>query len=101
MSRAGSASWRASTRRTDEERRHSDEVGALLVSRLTEIGRSDLIARLDEQYGLTSLLFASEPLPSDVSGLVIEFLNLGQPAAVFVVPAGESLVALPELAGAK
>jgi hypothetical protein len=85
--------------RTPAQASRSVEVRQLLIVRFTEIGRPELADELDKQYGLTSLLFSPTPLPSDISDLVIEYLNLGQPAAVFLVAPGVAPAALPEFRG--
>ncbi len=71
--------------RQPEDRDRSHQVRAQIESRLTEIGRAELIPKLDEQYGTTQIrLF--EHLPADVIKLVIEYNDLREPGAVFEVP---------------
>jgi hypothetical protein len=54
---------------------------------LREIGRADLIVRLDEQYGVSQV--EAEPgLPAEVLDLVERYRALRLPAAVIAVPAG-------------
>jgi hypothetical protein len=59
---------------------------------LTDIGRADLIARLDEQYGVSQV--EAEPgLPADLLELVAQYRALRLPAAVFAVPIGPGVPA--------
>ena len=74
--------------RTPEERARYDELHAELTRRLPEVGRPDLVAALDEQYGGAKLVFSVPPLPADVAAAVGEFVGLRLPAAVFLAPAG-------------
>jgi hypothetical protein len=74
--------------RSPQDALRSAVVRATLTDRFDELGRPELADQLDQQYGLTSLLFAPEPLPADIAALVVEYLELGQPAAVFLVPTG-------------
>ncbi len=71
--------------RSAADQARSDEVRALIESRLTELGRAELIRRLDEQYGTTQIRFF-EKLPADVVDLVTEYNDLREPGAVFEVP---------------
>ena len=71
--------------RSPADRGRSDQVRAMIESRLTELGRAELIPRLDEQYGTTQIRFF-EQLPADVIDLVTEYNDLREPGAVFEVP---------------
>ncbi len=71
--------------RTDDERAESDRLRAAIEQRLVDLGRSDLVTRLDEQYGVSQV--EAEPgLPADLRSLVAEYRALRLPAAVVVVP---------------
>jgi hypothetical protein len=83
--------------RSVDDASRSQVVRQELVDRFAEIGRPELADQLDKQYGLTSLIFSPTPLPEDITELVVEYLDLGQPAAVFLVPSGTPLDAVPEL----
>ncbi len=74
--------------RTDAERTRSAELRELLEQRLVELGREDLVAAIDQQYGQARLLFGVPPLPDDVLAIVSEYVDLRQPAAVFVAEPG-------------
>ena len=71
--------------RNTADRARSNEVRALIESRLSELGRAELIPRLDEQYGTTQIRFF-ERLPPDVIDMVTEYNDLREPGAVFEVP---------------
>ena len=83
--------------RTSEQADESDTVRARLASRFVQIGHPEFLDLLDRQYGLTSLLFSPQPLPEDIAALVVRFLDLGRPTAVFLAPPGLRIDALPEL----
>jgi hypothetical protein len=65
----------------------SGELRVMVEDALADIGREDLIVRLDEQYGVSQV--EAEPgLPTDVLDLVAQYRALRLPAAVFAVPTG-------------
>lgn len=65
----------------------SQQLRTQVEAALTEIGRADLIVRLDEQYGVSQV--EAEPgLPAELLDLVARYRDLRLPAAVIAVPAG-------------
>jgi hypothetical protein len=77
--------------RTPEQKARSDADRAEIIRRLTELGRQDLIDRMDQQFGNAALIAAAPQLPADVNALVSEYTDLRLPAAVFQVPPGAPL----------
>ncbi len=77
--------------RTPEQKSRSDADRAEIIRRLTELGRQDLIARMDEQFGNAALIAAAPQLPADVNARVSEYTDLRLPAAVFQVAPGAPL----------
>ncbi len=80
--------------RTTAEITRSDELAAFLVTRFAEIGRPELVERLDSQYGRAGLLFVQPALPLDVADAVSELVALRLPVAVFLVAPGTTIPAL-------
>jgi hypothetical protein len=72
--------------RTDAEREESAQLRADLERRLSEIGREDLIATMDTQYGLAPLVLVEGLVPPDVKELAEDYDALREPIAVFAVP---------------
>ena len=71
--------------RTDDERAESDRLRTEIETQLVDIGRADLVERLDEQYGVSQV--EAEPgLPDDLVSLVATYRALRLPAAVVLVP---------------
>jgi Ca2+/Na+ antiporter len=65
----------------------SQQLRSQVEAALSDIGRADLIDRLDEQYGVSQV--EAEPgLPAEVLHLVARYRALRLPAAVIAVPAG-------------
>ena len=77
--------------RTPEEQEESARLRAELEQRLTDIGRADLIAAIDTQYGLAPLVLDIGFVPDDVREIADEYDALREPIAVFVVPPGAPL----------
>jgi hypothetical protein len=77
--------------RTPEQKARSDADRAEIIRRLTELGRQDLIDRMDQQFGNAALIAAAPQLPADVNARVSEYTDLRLPAAVFQVPPGAPL----------
>jgi hypothetical protein len=71
--------------RTPTEARRSDELRVGIEQALTEAGRTDLIARLDEQYGVSQVI-AEPGLTADLVTDLEEYRALRLPAAVVLVP---------------
>jgi hypothetical protein len=73
--------------RSVDERQRFDRLDARVVSRLTELGRVDLLETVD-----TNLFGASlDPaLPADVVADLSEMLLLGEPLAIFLAPPGST-----------
>ena len=74
--------------RTDAERARFAELREQVHARLTELGRSDLLATVDGNLFGASL---DPDLPHDVIDDMSEMLLLGEPVAVFIAPPGSSL----------
>jgi hypothetical protein len=73
--------------RTDEERERFEELEERVTERLDEIGRKDLVARLERNIFATSLV---PGLPVDVVTDLDEMLFLGEEVAIFIAPAGST-----------
>jgi hypothetical protein len=73
--------------RTPAERERFDELEQRVVGRLTEIGRGDLIDVVDTNIFGASL---TPGLPDDIVADLGEMLQLGEPVAVFIAPAGST-----------
>jgi hypothetical protein len=73
--------------RTDAERQRFEELRSGVIARLTEIGRDDLVARVDENLFGASL---DPDLPDDIVADMSEMLLIGGPIAVFIAPPGAS-----------
>jgi hypothetical protein len=69
--------------RTDDERARFDELRSRVGTRLTEIGRTDLIEVVDGNLFGASL---DPDLPGDVIDDLSEMLLLAQPIAIFLAP---------------
>jgi len=75
--------------RTDAERERFAALRERVLTRLTEIGRDDLLAKVDENLFGASL----EPdLPRDIVDDMSEMLLLGEPIAVFLAPPGSGAI---------
>lgn len=74
--------------RTPDQVRRSDEARAHIEQRLAELGRDDLLARIDGQFGNASLIAAGRELPADVNEAVSVYTELRLPAAMFTTPTG-------------
>jgi hypothetical protein len=71
--------------RSPADQQRSTEVRAQIEARFIQLGRTELISKLDEQYGTTQIRFF-EDLPPDAIALVEEYNDLRVPGAVFEVP---------------
>jgi hypothetical protein len=74
--------------RSDAERQRFAELREHVRTRLSELGRSDLLDTLDGNLFGASL---DPELPGDVVDDMSEMLLLGEPVAVFIAPPGSSL----------
>jgi hypothetical protein len=72
--------------RTPEEQQRSAQLRARLEARLAEVGRPELIATIDTQYGIAPLVIGDVGVPQDVKDLAGAYDDLREPIAVFVVP---------------
>lgn len=73
--------------RSPDEVALSDALRRSIEARLGDLGRSDLVARLDEQYGVSQVI--SDPsLPDDLVVDLEQYRALRLPAAVVLVPVG-------------
>jgi hypothetical protein len=80
--------------RTPSEIARSEDLTAFLRARFAELGRPELVDRLDAQYGRAGLLFVQPPLPLDAADAVSELVALRLPVAVFLAPPGTEIPAL-------
>jgi hypothetical protein len=71
--------------RTDAERQRFAELRDRVLTRLTEVGREDLLDEVDENLFGASLDAA---LPRDIVDDMSEMLLIGEPVAVFLAPPG-------------
>jgi hypothetical protein len=71
--------------RSDAERQRFGELRERVLTRLTEVGREDLIAEVDSNLFGASL---DSDLPRDIVDDMSEMLLIGQPVAVFLAPPG-------------
>ncbi len=71
--------------RSDAERARFDELRERVLARLAEVGREDLIEKVDGNLFGASL---DPDLPRDIVDDMSEMLLLGVPVAVFLAPAG-------------
>jgi hypothetical protein len=74
--------------RSPAEQQRSAQLLTQIDAGLCAAGRGDLVPRLDEQYGLSSLLLSDVGLPDDVRPLLDEYQALRLPSAVFEVATG-------------
>jgi hypothetical protein len=74
--------------RSPAEQQRSAELLAEIDAGFCVAGRPDLVPRVDEQYGLSSLLLSDVGLPDAVRPLLDEYQALRLPSAVFEVPMG-------------
>jgi hypothetical protein len=80
--------------RTAEERAESARLRAEIEAALVDLGRDDLVALLDDLYGQLQLVLLEPPLPPELDDLVREYIDLGQPVAVFRAPPGTTVLPL-------
>jgi hypothetical protein len=80
--------------RSDDERARSTAMRAEIEAALVDLGRSDLLVLLDEFYGQLQLLFLEPPLPQELEDLVYDYIDLGQPVAVFRAAPGTPVLPL-------
>ena len=71
--------------RTDAERERFGECSERVLTRLTEVGREDLLAKVDGNLFGASL---DPDLPRDIVDDMSEMLLIGEPVAVFLAPPG-------------
>jgi hypothetical protein len=71
--------------RSDAERQRFAELRERVLTRLTEAGREDLLAKVDENLFGASL---DPDLPRDIVDDMSEMLLIGEPVAVFLAPPG-------------
>lgn len=74
--------------RTSDEVVESDAARAVIEQRLTELGRVDLLDRIDGQFGLAALIAAGDELPDDVNAAISTYTDLRLPVALFVEATG-------------
>jgi hypothetical protein len=73
--------------RTDQQRQRFEELQAQVITELTAIGRTDLI----EEVNINLFGARIDPtLPERIRLDLIEMLEIGQPVAVFIAPAGST-----------
>jgi hypothetical protein len=72
--------------RTPAEQERSAQLRAQLEARLAEVGRAELIATIDTQYGIAPLVIGNVGVPQDVKDLAGAYDDLREPIAVFKVP---------------
>lgn len=76
--------------RTDDEAVRSDQLRRSIESQLTDAGRADLAARLDEQYGVSQVI-AEPGLSSALVADLEAYRALRLPTAIVLAPVGTSL----------
>jgi hypothetical protein len=72
--------------RTPAEQERSAQLRAELEARLVEVGRPELVATIDTQYGIAPLVIGNVGVPQDVKDLAGAYDDLREPIAVFEVP---------------
>lgn len=77
--------------RDDAERERSELARRRIEQGLRELGRTDLLAALDGQFGVEVLIAAAAELPDELNEEVLVYKDLRLPVALFSVPPGAPL----------
>jgi hypothetical protein len=74
--------------RSADQRARSAELRRQITAGLEAAGQGDRAALLDAFYGQAQLLFNEPAPPDDVRALLVEYIDIGQPAVLFRAPPG-------------
>lgn len=66
----------------------SDAARSTIESSLLALGRTDLLQRIDDQFGNAALIAAEAKLPDELNAAISIYTDLRLPVALFQVPAG-------------
>ena len=74
--------------RTPDDKIRSDAARSTIESSLLALGRTDLLERIDNQFGNAALIAAEAELPDELNVAISVYTDLRLPVALFQVPAG-------------